>query len=150
MAIFEEIGKKITQTTQSAVKSTKDMADIARLNTLISDEQKLLNSFYMQIGKKYYEMHNDSPAEEYSELCVSITDCLQRTADLRDNVQQIKGIKKCPGCGAEIPIASTFCGICGFDTRTMQESDGQAKLCTNCNVALADDAAFCTGCGQRV
>lgn len=40
MAFFDEIGKKITQTGQMAVQKTKNMADIAKLNASLSDEEK--------------------------------------------------------------------------------------------------------------
>ena len=37
MAFFDEIGKKLSQTGQMAVQKTKEMADIAKLNSNISD-----------------------------------------------------------------------------------------------------------------
>jgi len=152
MAIFGELGKKITQTTQSAVKGTKDFADTARLNSIISDEQKLLNSFYIQIGMKYYELTPNSTDENYADLCASITDCLARIDTLNEEVKQIKGIKRCYSCGAEIPITTTFCGVCGYDTRNAPDYVAPAASirCSGCNAELPAGAAFCTGCGQKV
>lgn len=40
MAFFDEIGKKISQTGQGVVQKTKDMADVAKLNSLISEEEE--------------------------------------------------------------------------------------------------------------
>ena len=150
MAIFGEIGKKISQTTQSAVKGTKDLADIARLNSQISDEQKLLNSFFMQIGKRFYELYHDSAEENFSSLCASITETMGKITNLRDEIQKIKGIKKCPGCGGEIPITTTFCGTCGYDTRKESESTEPSSKCPNCNKELINNVAFCTDCGQKL
>lgn len=40
MALFDQLGKKLAQTGQSAVKKTKDMAEVAKINSMISDEEK--------------------------------------------------------------------------------------------------------------
>lgn len=150
MPIFDEISKKISKTTQSAIKGTKDLADISRLNMQISDEQKLLSSFFMQIGKKYYELFSDSTDENFSSLCVSITESMTKITSLRNEIQAIKGIKKCPGCGAEISITTTFCGTCGYDTRKESASADEPKKCPNCNKALDGNLTFCTDCGQKL
>jgi len=150
MPLFDDIGKKITKTTQSAIKGTKDLADISRLNSQISDEQKLLNSFFMQIGKKYYEMFSDSADENFSSLCASITECMSRITNLRSEIQTIKGIKRCAGCGAELPVTTTFCGTCGYDTRKASEAGNQPGKCPNCNRDLGGNLPFCTDCGQKL
>ena len=40
MAFFDDLGKKISQAGQNAVQKTKEMTDIARINGMISDEEK--------------------------------------------------------------------------------------------------------------
>ena len=151
MPIFNEIGKKISKISQDAVKGTKDFADITTLNNKIAEEQKLLNSFYMQIGKKYYELYSDSAEADnnFYPICVSITECMTKITDFRAEIQEIKGIKKCLACGAEVASSTTFCGICGKDTREMPGSAEQFR-CPSCGKELMSDAAFCTDCGQKI
>ncbi|MCL1965353.1 MAG: zinc ribbon domain-containing protein [Firmicutes bacterium] len=122
MAFFNEIGKKISQTTQSAVKGTKNLADIARLHSQIAEEQKLLSTLFAQMGKKYYELYPDAADEPFAPICASIAGSLHKIATLRDEIQRVKGVQKCPGCGAEIPMTATFCGICGHDMRKEPEA----------------------------
>ena len=158
MAIFSELGKKISQTTQSAVKGTKDFADITRLNSQISDEQKQITNYYAQIGMRYYELHAAAPEDEvFAGFCTSIAGCVEKIAVLQAEIQKIKGIKKCLGCGAEVPIASVFCGICGHDTRKDAEAEAgvevavsNAPLCPGCNKEIEPGTAFCTGCGGKL
>jgi len=150
MAIFSELGKKITQTTQSAVKSTKDMADIVKINSLITDEQKVLNNFFIQIGQRYYELYRDHNNDEFNQLCTSITECINRIADYKNSIQQIKGFHKCPICENDVLVSSTFCGTCGFDMRTLQNNENANKKCSSCYTDLSNDACFCAECGQRV
>lgn len=51
MAFFDDLGKKLSQAGQTAVQKTKEITDIARINGLISDEEKKVNNNYYQIGK---------------------------------------------------------------------------------------------------
>jgi len=150
MAMFGEIGKKLSQAAQSTVKSAKDLADIANLNSQISEEQKLLNSFFLQIGKKYYELYPDSADDNFGSFCALITGSMIKITNLRDEIQKVKGIKKCHGCGAEIPMTTIFCGTCGYDTRKEPVTGEESRKCPNCNKELADNLTFCTDCGQKL
>ena len=154
MPIFDEIGKKISNSTQSALKGTKDMADISRLNTVIADEQKLLHSYYMQIGKKYYDLFSGAPSEEFSALCASIAETEERITNIKIEIQEIRGLKKCRSCGAENHISASFCATCGHDTRNdpllYEEQPEQQKKCPNCDSVVDDNMSFCTGCGNKL
>ena len=49
-AFFEGLGKKFSQTGQDAMKKTKGLAEISRLNSQIADEEKKLNKLYLKLG----------------------------------------------------------------------------------------------------
>ncbi len=57
MALFDQLGKKLAQTGQSAVKKTKDMAEVAKINSMISDEEKSINNNYYQIVINAMKIH---------------------------------------------------------------------------------------------
>ena len=40
MAFFEEIGKRLTNAGQNVAQQTKNLADVAQLNSAISDKEK--------------------------------------------------------------------------------------------------------------
>jgi ribosomal protein L40E len=154
MAFLDSIGKKITSTTQNVVRGTKDLTDMARLNSLISGEQQQINNLYAQIGKLYYESEQHDAETALGKLCLAITACTERIAKHNEAILEIKGSRKCPKCGASIPLSSAFCGVCGsqFDppqTVSDQPSE-EKKFCTNCGAAIAAGAAFCTSCGHKV
>jgi len=157
MAFFNELGKKISQTTQNAVKGTKDLAEISKLNSQISDEQRQINNVYFQIGQKYYETQALVTTDEsFAPLCESITASLTRIATYQEEIKQIRGIKKCEGCGAELQLSTAFCSICGYKAQ-QEEAEGlqkneepAANQCPGCGKILADGAAFCTDCGHKI
>ena len=72
MALFDQLGKKLAQTGQSAVKKTKDMAEVAKINSMISDEEKSINNNYYQIGKLYGSMHGNDCEDDFKGMLESI------------------------------------------------------------------------------
>jgi Zn finger protein HypA/HybF involved in hydrogenase expression len=155
MALFDDLKKKVTDTTQGAVRGAKDFADTSRLNSLINDEQKQITNLYVQIGKYVYEHRTETEDTVLKELLNAVTSANSRIATHQAEIQQIKGVKLCPNCGKEIPMASAFCGNCGASVATVAapESvapDGQGAVCANCGAAVAQGVAFCQNCGQKI
>jgi DNA-directed RNA polymerase subunit RPC12/RpoP len=156
MALFDNLGKKISATTQNVVRGTKDMTEIARLNSLIGDEQKQIAKMYSQIGKLYYEAAQsggEDPALQ--DLCQAVTSAKERIEKHNEEIRRIKGIKQCPDCGAELPRASVFCGTCGAKTEVEskpekpQPKEDVKRFCSNCGAEMTAELAFCTSCGQK-
>ncbi|MDR2357138.1 MAG: zinc ribbon domain-containing protein [Oscillospiraceae bacterium] len=150
MAIFDEIGKKITNVGQSVVKGTKDITETARLNSQISDEQSQISRLYAEIGEVYYEQFHENAAPQLAQRCAGITAALERIAAYRQELQHIRGMTRCANCGAEIPAAAAFCGNCGAPAEVAAPvAAPPRKFCANCGAAVEYGAAFCQSCGQR-
>ena len=65
MAFFDNIGRTLSEKGQIAVKKTKDFAEVTKINSLISDEERSINNNYVQIGKLYVSKHSDDCEEEF-------------------------------------------------------------------------------------
>ena len=50
------------------LKKTKDLADTAKLNLNISEEERKIDTAYEQIGKWYVEKHREDAEEECKNL----------------------------------------------------------------------------------
>ena len=119
MAFFDELGKKISQTSQGVVQKTKDTAEVIKLNGMISDEEKRINNLYTQIE------------------------------DFKQQIQHIKGVKVCNNCGAEIPENSMFCIGCGAKIVMQSEVNTNNFIrCVKCNNLVEKGLKFCTFCGS--
>ena len=68
MSFFDKLGKTISDTTHSVVEKTKSSTDTIRLNGLISDEERLINAAYLNMGKKYAELHSGDAEPEFQEF----------------------------------------------------------------------------------
>ncbi|MDR1061479.1 MAG: zinc ribbon domain-containing protein [Clostridiales bacterium] len=156
MALFDDLKKKVADTTQGAVRGARDITDSARYNSLISDEQKSIANMYGQIGKYFYEHCTEQVESPLKEMCESIAASNVRIASYQLGLQQIRGMKTCANCGTEIPIAAPFCSNCGAQAAEVApapaapEKAQPEKFCVNCGNRLEPGAAFCLSCGRKV
>lgn len=165
MAFFDDLGKKISQAGQSTMQKTRDMADVAKINMQISDEEKKINDTYLQIGKLYTELHASDSEEAFQGLVQTIADAQGKIKEYQAQIQEIKGVVRCEKCGAEVSKEAAFCLACGMkmpeivpeETEKAEEEGAvQAaesvveKKCSNCGAVLGNDALFCSECGTKV
>lgn len=54
MSIFEKIGEKLSGAGQGVAQQVKNFADVARLNSIISEKEKQIAQLYIEIGQAYY------------------------------------------------------------------------------------------------
>lgn len=151
MAFFDDLGKKISQTGQSAVQKTKDMAEVARINSAISDEEKSVNNNYYQIGKLYTSMHTYDCESEFKGMIDSIHKSEKKINEYREQVQKIKGVIKCEKCGGEVSINSAFCNSCGapMPKRNIDQQPIENMVkCGKCGKYVKKGMRFCTSCGS--
>ena len=154
MAFFEQLGKRITDTGQGVVQQTKNFADVTRLNSEISDRERRITQLYQAIGQAYYQQHSSAPAPEYQQEVGEISALLAEIAQRREEIKQIRGIVKCPSCGADVPLQAAFCNACGTKMAqaapTVEPPAGDAQICPACGGASPKGNRFCIHCGAKL
>lgn len=150
MAFFDELGKKISSAGQSAVQKTKEMADIARINSAISDEEKKINNNYYQIGKLYVAKYPADFEEDFSGMIFAIKDSEIKIREYRQQIQDTKGVVHCEKCGAEVAKNIAFCSSCGSPMPKQSNPINDANLvkCSGCEQMVSRNTRFCTSCGK--
>lgn len=155
MAFFDQLSSKLTQTSQTAVQKTKDMAEIMRLNSQISEQERKIEQNYREIGKLYYENFADKDVELFRSLVAEIRGAEGNVQEMKASLLRLKGARPCPVCGAQQPAGSVFCNACGAkipeasaDAARPQRGDG--VTCRSCGAVMPKDAAFCTNCGTKL
>lgn len=63
MSIFENWGETFRCRTRCCTAG-KNFADVARLNSIISEKEKQIAQLYIEIGQAYYEHHKIDPQGE--------------------------------------------------------------------------------------
>lgn len=128
MGFFDDLGEKITQTGQGAMKKTKELADISKLNSQISQEERAINNQYLQLGKAFYENNTECPDDTYLQFFSTVTQKKALVEDLKNQVLAIKARKNCPNCGATIDENAMFCAKCGSRVEVVQQPEAVQQL----------------------
>ena len=113
MAFFDELGKKLTQATQSAKQKGKEIADVTKLTFAISEEEKKLDDLYKKIGKLFVEKVGDRSEGEFLPLVNAVHEGVEKLDSLKAQKNELKGVMVCASCGTELPRDAVFCNNCG-------------------------------------
>lgn len=149
MAFFDDLGKKISQAGQTAVQKTKEMTEIARINGLISDEEKKMTNNYYQIGKLYVAMHQHDFESDFAGMIAAISESETKIRDYKQQIQDIKGVICCEKCGAEVAKGIAFCSSCGAAMPKVETVDVSLhNKCDSCGALVEKGMRFCTSCGK--
>lgn len=115
MAFFNDLGKKLSSAGQATMQKTKEMADIAKLNASIYEEEKKIKTNYSEIGKLYVSLHSEDCEENFASMIAAIRASEEAIVDLKKQIQDVKGVKRCEKCGAEVAVNAAFCNSCGAE-----------------------------------
>lgn len=149
MAFWDNFSQKASETTAKAMQKAKEMSDIAKLNSMISEEESKINNSYYQIGKLYTAMHSHDCEEEFANLVAVVQQAEEKIQSYRQQIQDIKGVIRCPQCGAEVQSGVSFCSSCGAPMPKAQPiSVDDLVQCKNCGAMMKKEVRFCTMCGN--
>ena len=117
MDFFMDLGKKMTKVKDATMQKTKGVAEYAKINAKILDIQNKLDKAYIEVGKKYLEIHPTSDEEEMR-VVVEIANIFEeQIKELRKQLHELKGTVKCEACGFECEAEATFCSNCGAEMK---------------------------------
>ena len=112
---FEELGRKLKKFSQDTMTEVQKMNEVRQLNGKISDEKKLLNRLYLEMGKKLYDTYKDAelPLEGFDSDFRKIRERYAAIDLLQDKVRKVKGVVLCPCCNMEVAAGERYCTNCG-------------------------------------
>lgn len=148
MSIFNQLGIAVTSAAQEATDQARNHSEITRLNSMISDLEKHACDCFCKLGKACYEENKDNKTAKNQNIMTEIKEIYQQIASLEDNIANLKGIQKCPACGAEVSISASFCSNCG---NRLPTADKPSVLeCPNCHTVINEEDRFCYVCGNAL
>ena len=112
---FEELGKKLKKFSQDTMTEVQKMSEVRQLNGKISDEKKLLNRLYLEMGQKLYDTYKDVelPLEEFDSDFRKIRERYVAIDLLQEKIRNVKGVVLCPCCNMEVAAGDRYCTNCG-------------------------------------
>lgn len=150
MALFDNLGQKVSVVSAKAIRKTKEFSDVTRLNLQIAEEENRQNNYYCQLGKHYYTQYATDCDESFKPLVSLIRDSEKKLIELKNRVQELKGVQRCEKCGAEVEKDALYCSCCGIALPHPESNeDNEDKvICTNCGASIRSGTRFCTVCGK--
>ena len=114
MAIKGNIGRKVKDATRTAVKASSDFLEITKINMAIKSDEEKIKDIMFDIGKIVYESYNQGKTvDELSGKCDEISILEKDIEEKKLKVIEIKKLKQCKDCKAEIDEGSAYCPYCG-------------------------------------
>ena len=153
MGFLDDLGRTFTDTGREIAQTTKNYADVTKLNAQIAGEEKALSSVYEKLGRAWYEAHKDDEEQEFAEYGAQLRVSLEKIEGWKQQINAIRGVQICPNCGKELPEAALFCSDCGtkLEKKAAPEPDPEdPTVCRCCGAKLPEGARFCTNCGTPV
>ncbi len=149
MSFFDNLGKKASETTAKAVQKAQELSEITRLNSLISETEKKINTTYYQIGKLYVSVHGSDGETDFVGMVEAVREGERKISEYRRQIQDIKGVQRCEKCGAEVARGAAFCSSCGAPMPRAEEPvPDDVVQCENCGAIVKRGMRFCTSCGK--
>lgn len=147
MAFFDDLGKTISQAGRSVVQKTQDMSEVSRLNAVVNEAERQIESEYLKIGKLYVAMHAADHEPDFDGMVNTIRNAEARIRESREQIQIIKGMVKCEKCGAFMDSNVAFCSTCGAAMPRRLLDDNTVRR-TACGQLVSKEMRFCTSCGK--
>ena len=122
MDFFSKLGDAICETSKDVSQKVSDLTGIARLNMDIRNREELVRKQYLEIGKKYYELHKQDE-EPFLEEITLINETLEEIEQLKAKIADLKGKKTCLSCGAVNEGGAVYCIKCGAKCESIFEED---------------------------
>ena len=153
MAFFDDLSAKLTKTGQKTMQKANDLADITRLTLRTNELNRSIQDLYAKVGEQYYALHAGQPEEALAGLCGDIDAVKQELEQIRADIQRIRQIRVCPGCGNENTAEASFCSKCGAalpDLPPREAPRPEEPVCPQCGAPAAEGSLFCTQCGAQL
>lgn len=149
MEKFNVLKDTVTTKGKEVAQKAKDMADIASINSQIKNEQEAVTRALADIGQQVFDIEKDKEDTPYQKQIAAILKAQINIAKLEEEIAEIKGFKKCPNCGKDMPFENSHCGSCGAEY-TAPEIPEAPSVCPSCGGPIAQDDTMCVQCGRTL
>lgn len=155
MALFEQIGKKLTDASQGVVKQTRNLTDTTRLNMKISENKKKMSQLLFEMGNDYYTKHRKDMDCEEQGYIDQVNALFYEIIEWQKEIEEIKASETCKVCGSRITEGASFCMSCGTklgvdEVEETEEVETSVRKCPVCGACADDDSVFCISCGTKL
>lgn len=156
-ALFQIAKNKLQSNGQVAAKAAAGILDSIIARAKIRTLEKEKKKYYIEIGKKLYDMSSDGGDIAFEEEVASINKLQKKIEQIEESIPTKKRLSPefrmvCPGCGSNIDNDVVYCPYCGIQLNTKAhapvndekiiEDDGKKKITLETILPQSDDEYF--------
>ncbi len=115
MSLLNNVKEKISDTAKAAVKASRELSEISKINMAIKAEEDKIKSILLELGGAVYETYLEiKPSTiDLEAKCKEITQCHKNIEDLKAKILEVKNIVVCQECKSNIERGFVYCPKCG-------------------------------------
>lgn len=155
--LFQIAKNKLQSNGQIAVKATTGILDSIIARAKIRTLEKEKRKYYIEIGKKLYDMSPDGGDIAFEEEIASINKLQKKIEQIEDSIPTKKKPSSgsrivCSGCGSTIDNDVAYCPYCGMqlnpkvyasaNDEKIIEDDGKKRITLETILPQGDDEYF--------
>ena len=119
MEFFEKLGKKASDTFNSAAEITNKIASETKIKFKINDCKSKIKDLYLDIGKIVYQKFvldgNLEVKEDIEEQLSKISEYTNQIEEYEKQILELANLKQCENCKNKIEKSAKFCPECGTE-----------------------------------
>lgn len=124
MGFLDKIGEKASEVYNNTAEKTNKISKELKLKSQINENNSKINKLSEQIGKKVYEKFikdEEINIKDYlSEELNQIKNLEKENESARISILELKDMKLCEKCSAEIKAVARFCPVCGTQQQNVK------------------------------
>ena len=133
MAFWDDLEKKATDATTNVMSRVKGVSDTTRLNSMVAEEEKRIKDIYFKIGQTYVALHGQENDAAFVNLLNALKASELKVEQYKQEIMDIKGVRRCEKCGAEVQNGAAFCMSCGTPLPRIQPQPvNVGRTCKKC------------------
>ena len=119
MEFFEKLGKKATETFNSAAEKTNKIASETKIKFKINDCKSKIKDLYQDIGKAVYQKFvmdgNLDVKDEIQDQLTKIKEYSDQIDEYEKQILELADLKQCENCKNKIEKSAKYCPECGTE-----------------------------------
>ena len=116
MEFFDKLSKKASETYQVAKEKTTNLSEELKLKNKVNNLEETNYQIFAEIGEIVYNEVKAGRDVDKEQILPKVDDITLNKAEmekLNARIRELKELKKCIKCGAEMPKTASFCSKCG-------------------------------------
>lgn len=155
MNFFNKATNAVEAMGKNVSKAAKDNVEIVKCSSAIDSCEKKIKEVYTEIGDRYYNSDPDVSRDAFADLFEVVDANKKQIEELKERLQNLKGIVICKECGTELSKDAKFCRSCGAKIEqpvkpVQPDTLPASAICWNCHSPLTGNEKFCVACGAKI